>query len=91
MVATGSVSFWPARSKSLATIQHAPAYLIVGAGAFLGELAQLAGRPALVDACARKPVEALMMLVAEAELGERIMRALILRRVGLLETGRADR
>jgi hypothetical protein len=89
MVATGSVSFWPARSKSLATIQHAPAYLIVGAGAFLGELAQLAGRPALVDACARKPVEALMML--EAELGERIMRALILRRVGLLETGRADR
>ena len=66
-----------------------------GAGAFLGELAQLAGRPALVDACAREPVEALMippdqlraLLVAEAELGERIMRALILRRVGLLETG----
>src|SRR4051794_18445402 len=27
------------------------------------------------------------LLVAEAELGERIMRALILRRVGLLETG----
>jgi thioredoxin reductase (NADPH) len=66
-----------------------------GAGAFLGELAQLAGRPALVDACAREPVEALIvppdqlraLLVAEAELGERIMRALILRRVGLLETG----
>jgi thioredoxin reductase (NADPH) len=66
-----------------------------GAGAFLGELAQLAGRPALVDACASEPVEALMipphqlraLLVAEAELGERIMRALILRRVGLLETG----
>ena len=41
------------------------------------------------------PVEALIisperlraLLVAEAELGERIMRALILRRVGLLETG----
>ena len=27
------------------------------------------------------------LLVAEAELGERIMRALILRRVGLIETG----
>jgi thioredoxin reductase (NADPH) len=66
-----------------------------GPGAFLGELAQLAGRPALVDACARETVEALMippdqlraLLVAEAELGEGIMRALILRRVGLLETG----
>jgi thioredoxin reductase (NADPH) len=66
-----------------------------GAGAFLGELAQLAGRPALVDAYAREPVKALIipperlrvLIVAEAELGERIMRALILRRVGLLETG----
>ena len=27
------------------------------------------------------------LLIAEAELGERIMRALILRRVGLIETG----
>ncbi len=66
-----------------------------GRGAFLGELAQLAGRPALVDARARGPVEALIiapdrlraLLIAEAELGERIMRALILRRIGLLETG----
>ena len=64
-------------------------------GAFMGELAQLAGRPALVDAYAQGPVEALTiapdrlraLLIAEAELGERIMRALILRRVGLLETG----
>src|SRR5262249_5411257 len=55
-------------------------------GAFLGELAQLAGRPALVDATARGAVEALVippdqlraLLIAEAELGERIMRALIL-------------
>ena len=61
----------------------------------MGELAQLAGRPALVDAHAQGPVEALIvpphqlraLLIAEAELGERIMRALILRRVGLLETG----
>ncbi len=66
-----------------------------GPGAFMGELAQLSGRPALVDAHAREPVEALViaphklraLFVAEAELGERIMRALILRRVGLLETG----
>src|SRR4051794_9266965 len=66
-----------------------------GPGAFMGELAQLAGRPALVDAYAKEPVEALIippdqlraLLIAEAELGERIMRALILRRVGLLETG----
>jgi len=66
-----------------------------GPGNFLGELAQLAGRPALVDAYARESVEALIippdhlraLLIAEAELGERIMRALILRRIGLLETG----
>jgi thioredoxin reductase (NADPH) len=66
-----------------------------GPGALMGELAQLAGRPALVDALAQDAVEALVippdrvraMFVAEAEVGERIMRALILRRVGLLETG----
>ena len=66
-----------------------------GPGGFLGELAQLAGRPALVDAYALEPVKALVispdrlraLLIAEAELGERIMRALILRRVGLLESG----
>jgi thioredoxin reductase (NADPH) len=64
-------------------------------GAFMGELAQLGGRPALVDAIATEPVEAIViptaqlptLLIAEAELGERIMRALILRRMGLLETG----
>src|SRR4051812_427387 len=65
------------------------------AGAFMGELAQLSGRPSLVDATAQEPVEALIippdrlraLLIAEAELGERIMRALILRRVGLIERG----
>jgi thioredoxin reductase (NADPH) len=74
-----------------------PGGLIVthGPGAFLGELAQLSGQPALVDAQARGPVEAVMipperlraLIVAEAEVGERIMRALILRRVGLIESG----
>jgi thioredoxin reductase (NADPH) len=66
-----------------------------GPGAFVGELAQLTGRPALVDAYAQESVEVLTiaparlraLLMAEAELGERVMRALILRRVGLLETG----
>lgn len=69
-------------------VTHAP-------GEFMGELAQLSGRPALVDVHANGPVEALViapdrlrsLLIAEAELGERIMRALILRRVGLIEMG----
>jgi len=66
-----------------------------GPGSFMGELAQLSGRPSLVDGVAREPVEALVippsrlrdLLVEEAELGERIMRALILRRVRLLRSG----
>ncbi len=68
---------------------------IHGPGNFLGELALLSGRPALVDAIAQEPLEALIipserlraLMVAEAELGERIMRALILRRVAILEAG----
>jgi thioredoxin reductase (NADPH) len=64
-------------------------------GNFTGELAQLSGRPSLVDAVALEDVEAVAippdrlraLLVAEADLGERIMRALILRRVGLIEAG----
>jgi thioredoxin reductase (NADPH) len=66
-----------------------------GPGSFMGELAQLSGRPSLVDARALTAVDAIVIpspklrdvLVAEAELGERIMRALILRRVGLFEGG----
>ena len=66
-----------------------------GPGNFLGELALLSGRPALVDAIAQEPVEALIiqserlraLMIAEAELGERIMRALILRRVAILQAG----
>ena len=72
-----------------------PLAITQGPGGFVGELAQLAGRPALVDAYAREPVKALVippdrlraLLIAEAELGERIMRALILRRMGLLQAG----
>ncbi|PRY05849.1 FAD-dependent oxidoreductase [Paraburkholderia sp. BL25I1N1] len=66
-----------------------------GAGHFLAEVGQLSGRPALVNGMAIGPVEALLipperlraLIVAEAELGERIMRALILRRVSLIEKG----
>jgi thioredoxin reductase (NADPH) len=64
-------------------------------GNFMGELAQLSGRPYLVDEEALTDVEAVAipperlraLLIAEADLGERIMRALILRRVGLIEAG----
>ncbi len=86
-------------SGELAVMQHnvlGHNQLIVthGPGHFMGELAQLANRPSLVDAVANTPLDALIVpsarlrdvLVAEAELGERIMRALILRRVGLLES-----
>jgi len=66
-----------------------------GPGSFMGELAQLSGRPSLVDGIALSDVEVLVvpphrlrsLLVEEAELGERIMRGLILRRMGLIERG----
>ena len=76
---------------------HGSHYRIVdhGAGNFAGELGQLSGRRSLVDGIAVGDVEALLvdpehlraLLVAEAALGEKIMRALILRRVGLIEAG----
>ncbi|MDB5468492.1 MAG: thioredoxin reductase [Caulobacter sp.] len=64
-----------------------------GPGQFLAEVSQLGGSAALVDAVAETETEALViptaalrnLLVAEAELGERITRALILRRVALIE------
>jgi thioredoxin reductase (NADPH) len=66
-----------------------------GSGQFLAEVGQLSGKPALVDGMAMEPVSAVLitperlraLIVAEAELGERIMRALILRRVSLIEKG----
>src|SRR6218665_610668 len=75
-------------SKEEPIVRHGP-------GNFMGELAQLADRPSLVDAIAEDDVEAIVVpprrlrdvLVQEAELGERLMRALILRRVGLLQAG----
>jgi len=66
-----------------------------GRGQFLGEVSTLSGRHALVDAYAKEDVDALLvppeqlraLIIAEADLGERIVRALILRRVGLIEAG----
>lgn len=66
-----------------------------GPGAFVAEVGALSGRAALVDAHALEPVEAVVLppdrlralMVAEAALGERIMRSLILRRTSLIETG----
>jgi thioredoxin reductase (NADPH) len=102
MVATGEISpgLFVIHSGDVEVSQRGPegdAQLITthGAGHFMGELAQLSNRPSLVDAHAQSAVEALVIpsrrlrdvLVENADLGERIMRALILRRVGLLETG----
>ena len=66
-----------------------------GPGQFIGEVATLSGRYALVDAHAEEDAETLLipperlraLIIAEADLGERIVRALILRRVGLIESG----
>ena len=66
-----------------------------GPGHFLAELSQLSGRHAFLDGQAQGEVETLLipseqlraLIIAEADLGERIVRALILRRVGLLEAG----
>jgi thioredoxin reductase (NADPH) len=66
-----------------------------GPGQFVGEVAQLTGRHALVDCFAEEDTETLLvpseqlraLIIAEADLGERITRALILRRVGLIQAG----
>ena len=102
LVATGEVSpgMFVIVSGEVAVSQHSvlgrdEPIVTHRRGSFMGELAQLSGQPSLVDAHATTPVDAFVVpshrlrevLVAEAEVGERIMRALILRRVGLLESG----
>jgi thioredoxin reductase (NADPH) len=74
---------------------HVTPVIDQGPGQFLAEIGQLSGRVALVDGHAEGEVETLLipperlraLLVAEADLGERIMRALILRRVNLIRGG----
>ncbi|MES2957531.1 MAG: FAD-dependent oxidoreductase [Pseudomonadota bacterium] len=66
-----------------------------GRGHFMGEVGTLSGKPALVDGIADEDVEVLLLrpgqlralIIAEADLGERLVRALILRRVALIEAG----
>jgi thioredoxin reductase (NADPH) len=74
---------------------HVTPVIDQGPGQFLAEIGQLSGRAALVDGHADGDVETLLippdrlraLLMAEADLGERIMRALILRRVSLIQGG----
>jgi thioredoxin reductase (NADPH) len=74
---------------------HVTPMMNQGPGQFLAEIGQLSGRVALIDGHAKGDVETLLippdrlraLLVAEADLGERIMRALILRRVNLIQAG----
>lgn len=64
-------------------------------GHFMAEMAQLSGKPALIDGIALTDIDTLViepdklraLIVADAQLGEHIMRALILRRLGLIEQG----
>jgi thioredoxin reductase (NADPH) len=65
-----------------------------GPGEFVGEIAQLGGAGSFSDVEALEEVEALLiptdrlraLIIGEADLGERIMRALILRRMMLIES-----
>jgi thioredoxin reductase (NADPH) len=74
---------------------HVTPMIDQGPGQFLAEIGQLSDRLALVDGHAEVDVETLLiaperlraLLVAEADLGERIIRALILRRISLIQGG----
>jgi len=74
---------------------HVTPIVDYGPGQFLAEVGQLSGRESLVDGRAEDDVETLLippeglrrLLIAEADLGERITRALILRRVNLIQSG----
>ncbi|MBX3561038.1 MAG: FAD-dependent oxidoreductase [Sphingomonas sp.] len=90
IVLSGAVEIWQCdeTGREIPIVTHLP-------GGFMGELAQLSGRASLVDAEAVRETELLLIppdklravFTAEADLGERIMRALILRRVNLIESG----
>src|SRR5258705_5110931 len=74
---------------------HSAPIMEQGPGEFVAEVGQLSGQPAFVDVHAIDDVEALLippenlraLMIEEPELGERIMRALILRRIALVEAG----
>lgn len=74
-------------------VGHVSLIVTQGKGQFLAEVGQLAGEVALVDGHAEEAVDSLLispgqlraLIIAEADLGERIVRALILRRVALIK------
>ena len=74
---------------------HSAPIVEQGPGQFVAEVGQLSGQPAFVDVHAIDEVEALLippenlraLMIEEPELGERIMHALILRRVALIKAG----
>lgn len=76
-------------------MEHGVPVVSLRRGGFSGEVAQLSGGQTLVDAYAEEDLEAILvppaqlraLIIAEADLGERIVRALILRRVALIESG----
>ncbi|MGA8772510.1 MAG: cyclic nucleotide-binding domain-containing protein, partial [Rhodomicrobium sp.] len=77
-------------------LRHEAPIVTHNAGQFSGEISQLAGRETLAAACAGKegctsiPFDAAhvrALMIGSAELGEIVMRAFILRRVGLIEEG----
>jgi len=76
------------REQDRFVVEHGPNH-------FVAEIAQLSGKPSLIDAYAVTALEVLIippdklraLILADAALGERVMRALILRRLGLIERG----
>jgi thioredoxin reductase (NADPH) len=79
-------------------LAHETAITSHRAGQFSGEVSQLSGKPSLAGGragaagCTALPFDAphlRALMVGSAELGEVVMRALILRRVGLIESGSA--
>ena len=83
--------------RIIARDAHGQEYLVVehGPGNFAAELSQLSGKPSFVNGIAVGETETVeissenlqSLLVAEAALGERLMRAMILRRMILIESG----
>jgi thioredoxin reductase (NADPH) len=77
-------------------LDHEAAITSLGAGQFSGEVSQLSGAATLAsaragpDGCSALPFDAAhvrALMIGSAEVGEIMMRAFILRRVGLIEEG----
>ncbi|MBY5353590.1 FAD-dependent oxidoreductase [Rhizobium leguminosarum] len=93
LVLEGSVDVYrhDGLSHELNVVTHSP-------GQFTGEVSQLAGRPSLVrgvagpEGCVALPYDGShlrALVIGSADIGELVMRAFILRRVALIDTGGA--